>query len=98
MLYLRPNKIDLEDIKQRTNRENLQIAFNFAESEFGITKLLDPEDLDSDVIDEKSVITYISMLYNTMPFIPVLPSHFQIESVIFSSFFFFLLLIKINLN
>lgn len=78
----RPNKINLDNINQRTNRENLQIAFNFAESEFGITKILDPEDLDGDIIDEKSVLTYVSMLYNAMPYIPLLPLQFHVESVI----------------
>ena len=85
----RPDKIDLSKVDYRTNRENLQIAFNFAESEFGITKILDPEDLDCGTVDEKSVITYISMLYNTMPFIPVLPSQFHVESVIFALLTFF---------
>ena len=30
-------------MSKRTNRENLKIAFDFAEAEFGITKILDPE-------------------------------------------------------
>ena len=43
------------------------MAFDLAESEFGVTKLLDPEDLDVGQPDEKSVITYISSLFDALP-------------------------------
>ena len=39
----RPNKISFNGCFQRSNQENLKTAFDFAESEFGITKILDPE-------------------------------------------------------
>ena len=39
----RPDKIDLDKIYQRDNKSNLQQAFDLAESELNITKLLDPE-------------------------------------------------------
>ena len=43
------------------------MAFDLAESEFGVTKLLDPEDVDVLQPDEKSVITYISSLFDALP-------------------------------
>lgn len=42
-------------------------AFNIAERELGVTKLLDAEDVDCPHPDEKSLITYISSLYELFP-------------------------------
>ena len=39
----RPHLIDFRAARQRTNRENLEIAFGIAEKEFGVTRLLDAE-------------------------------------------------------
>lgn len=33
-------------------------------------RLLDPEDVDTDKPDEKSIITYVSTLYQNMPCLP----------------------------
>lgn len=40
---LRPNLVDMERVRRRSNRENLQEAFLLAETELGIPQLLDPE-------------------------------------------------------
>jgi hypothetical protein len=50
-----------------TNRERLANAFDTAEKKFGITPLLDPEDVDVAKPDEKSIITYVSSLYDVFP-------------------------------
>jgi len=43
---------------------NLQLAFDVCERRLGISKLLDPEDVNVEYVDEKSIITYIVTLYH----------------------------------
>lgn len=43
---------------------NLNNAFETAEKEFGLVKLLDPEDVCVDTPDEKSIITYVVTYYH----------------------------------
>ena len=45
---IRPELVDLEKVKGRPNRENLEEAFSIAETELGIPRLLDPEGTWSD--------------------------------------------------
>uniref|UniRef100_A0A8D0A9A9 Microtubule actin crosslinking factor 1 n=1 Tax=Sander lucioperca TaxID=283035 RepID=A0A8D0A9A9_SANLU len=65
----RPDLINMEVVSQQSNRENLEQAFEIAES-LGVTSLLDAEDVDVPVPDEKSVITYVSSIYDVFPKIP----------------------------
>ncbi|TDH03803.1 hypothetical protein EPR50_G00145770 [Perca flavescens] len=65
----RPDLINMEVVSQQSNRENLEQAFEIAES-LGVTSLLDAEDVDVPVPDEKSVITYVSSIYDAFPKIP----------------------------
>ena len=50
-----------------SNQERLQNAFTAAEKKFGIEQLLDPEDVDVAKPDERSIITYVSSLYDVFP-------------------------------
>ncbi|KAL6108824.1 plec [Pungitius sinensis] len=62
-----PRLIDMSQVYRQTNLQNLEQAFNVAESDLGVTRLLDPEDVDVPHPDEKSIITYVSSLYDAMP-------------------------------
>ena len=44
----------------KSNKERLAYAFDLAEKELGIARLLDPEDVDVENPDEKSVMTYVA--------------------------------------
>lgn len=39
----RPDLIDYRQVRRNSPRQNLDLAFSIAESEFGVTKLLDAE-------------------------------------------------------
>ncbi|XP_015788889.1 dystonin isoform X3 [Tetranychus urticae] len=63
----RPDLLDYRNCSTRNNRENLENAFRIGERDLGVTRLLEPEDVDTKNIDEKSMITYISSLYELFP-------------------------------
>ncbi|XP_077577040.1 plectin isoform X8 [Stigmatopora nigra] len=62
-----PRLIDMGKVHHQTNLQNLEQAFYVAEKDLGVTRLLDPEDVDVPHPDEKSIITYVSSLYDVMP-------------------------------
>ncbi|XP_056439450.1 microtubule-actin cross-linking factor 1-like [Gadus chalcogrammus] len=59
----------MEVVTHQSNRDNLEQAFEIAES-LGVTRLLDAEDVDVPSPDEKSVITYVASIYDAFPKIP----------------------------
>ncbi|XP_059607518.1 dystonin isoform X1 [Phlebotomus argentipes] len=63
----RPDIISWRDARSAKPRERLDTAFHVVEKEYGVTRLLDPEDVDTNEPDEKSLITYISSLYDVFP-------------------------------
>ncbi|XP_048010070.1 plectin isoform X7 [Megalobrama amblycephala] len=65
-----PRLIDMSRVYHQSNLENLEQAFSVAEQQLGVTRLLDPEDVDVPHPDEKSIITYVSSLYDAMPRVP----------------------------
>ncbi|NXD11445.1 MACF1 factor, partial [Nothocercus nigrocapillus] len=65
----RPDLVDMERVQRQSNRENLEQAFEIAE-QLGVTRLLDAEDVDVPSPDEKSVITYVSSIYDAFPKVP----------------------------
>eukprot|EP00079_Xenopus_tropicalis_P031958 XP_017945729.1 PREDICTED: plectin [Xenopus tropicalis] len=66
----KPMLIDMNRVYRQKNLENLEQAFGVAERDLGVTRLLDPEDVDVPQPDEKSIITYVSSLYDAMPRVP----------------------------
>ncbi|XP_046471834.1 microtubule-actin cross-linking factor 1 isoform X21 [Neodiprion pinetum] len=63
----RPDLVDWRSARSSQARERLDRVFHIAEREYGVTRLLDPEDVDTPEPDEKSLITYISSLYDVFP-------------------------------
>ncbi|XP_063905660.1 dystonin isoform X27 [Zophobas morio] len=63
----RPDLIDWRTVKTQRASERMETAFYIAEREYGVTRLLDPEDVDTHEPDEKSLITYISSLHEVFP-------------------------------
>nr|XP_039255183.1 nesprin-1-like [Styela clava] len=61
MIYtIQPELVDLGQLGRHTNTENLEHAFQVAEKHLGIPRLLEPEDVDVDRPDEKSIMTYVA--------------------------------------
>ncbi|XP_062293145.1 nesprin-2 isoform X5 [Scomber scombrus] len=67
---LRPQLLDLSLVRSRSNQENLEEAFHLAERELHIARLLEPQDVDVEDPDEKSIMTYVAQFLqysNDMP-------------------------------
>ena len=56
--------MNADALRSSTNRTRLETAFNVAEKELNIPKLLDPEDVDVPKPDEKSIMTYVAQFLN----------------------------------
>ncbi|XP_037953237.1 dystonin isoform X24 [Teleopsis dalmanni] len=76
----RPDLLDWRKARSDRPRERLENAFHVVEKEYGVTRLLDPEDVDTNEPDEKSLITYISSLYDVFPEPPSIHPLFDMES------------------
>ncbi|XP_050460702.1 spectrin beta chain, non-erythrocytic 5 isoform X2 [Cataglyphis hispanica] len=61
----RPDLVNWSELQQNKNIDNLNYAFDVANSELGIPRLLDAEDVDTARPDEKSIITYVASYYHT---------------------------------
>jgi len=55
----RPELLDYDACLEKSNAENLELAFSIAEEHLDIPRLLDVEDVDNDVVDDKSIMTYV---------------------------------------
>lgn len=64
---IKANLINIADMKKESNKTRLQTAFDVAESKLGIARLLDPEDVDVDKPDEKSIMTYVAQFLHKYP-------------------------------
>ncbi|CAH8593189.1 unnamed protein product [Dicrocoelium dendriticum] len=59
--------VKMDELIHRTPKENLEYAFSQAETYLGIPKLLDPEDVDVERPDEKSIMTYVAQFFKAYP-------------------------------
>nr|CRZ24421.1 BMA-ATN-1 [Brugia malayi] len=60
----RPELIDYSKLHKGDPLHNLNLAFDIAEKYLDIPRMLDPEDMVSNVPDEKAVMTYVSSYYH----------------------------------
>lgn len=61
------NLIDINKYRDASNKHRLNTSFNVAETELGIPKLLDPDDVDLAKPDERSVMTYVAQFLHKYP-------------------------------
>ncbi|XP_013777045.2 LOW QUALITY PROTEIN: spectrin beta chain, non-erythrocytic 1-like [Limulus polyphemus] len=61
----RPDLINYDGLNPNNHIDSLNNAFDVAEKELGIPRLLDAEDVDITRPDEKSIITYVASYYHT---------------------------------
>lgn len=54
-------------MSHETNLTRLETAFRLAEDGLGITRLIDPEDVDVDNPDERSIMTYVAQFLHKYP-------------------------------
>jgi len=61
----RPDLLDYDSLSKENNAHNLELAFDIAEKQLGIPRLLDVEDI-ADVArpDERSIMTYVSEYFH----------------------------------
>nr|XP_040015888.1 interaptin isoform X2 [Gasterosteus aculeatus aculeatus]XP_040015890.1 interaptin isoform X2 [Gasterosteus aculeatus aculeatus] len=58
---INPYLVDLTESLSKQPRENIQLAFTIAQHSLDIQPLLEPEDVLGRSLDERSIITYVSM-------------------------------------
>ena len=63
IVVFRPDLINYDGLSLQDPIGNLNNAFDVAEREFEIARLLDAEDVNVAHPDEKSIITYVSLYY-----------------------------------
>lgn len=80
---IRPDLVDMELVRRRSNRENLEDAFTLAEHELGIPRLLDPEGAAS------FPVPVLLHIYNTLTYI-----YIHCAGIIFSNYMQASLIIK----
>ncbi|CAB4070178.1 SYNE1 [Lepeophtheirus salmonis] len=64
---IKPGSVDVKAMVKEENKTRLETAFYVAECKLGIARLLDPEDVDVDSPDEKSIMTYVAQFLHRYP-------------------------------
>uniref|UniRef100_A0A7E4USX4 Spectrin beta chain n=1 Tax=Panagrellus redivivus TaxID=6233 RepID=A0A7E4USX4_PANRE len=60
----RPDLIEYDQLQKSNALHNLRHAFDVAETQLGLPKFLDAEDVNVDTPDDKSIITYVVTYYH----------------------------------
>ncbi|KAG8123766.1 hypothetical protein E2320_019129 [Naja naja] len=63
----RPELFSWDKVTKMAPHERLEHAFNIAKNYLGIEKLLDPEDVAVQLPDKKSIIMYLTSLFEVLP-------------------------------
>lgn len=64
----RPDLFDWNSVvRQQSATQRLEHAFNIAKYQLGIEKLLDPEDVATTYPDKKSILMYVTSLFQVLP-------------------------------
>ncbi|NWY38375.1 UTRO protein, partial [Sylvia atricapilla] len=63
----KPELFSWDKVKKMSPIERLENAFNVAKNHLGIEKLLDPEDVAVQLPDKKSIIMYLTSLFEVLP-------------------------------
>nr|CAD7416103.1 unnamed protein product [Timema poppensis] len=66
----RPDLISYETLQPRQHRQNLNNAFDVANTVLGVPKILDAEDVDRPDSDENSIATYLTSMYHVLSSTP----------------------------
>nr|CAD7569913.1 unnamed protein product [Timema californicum] len=66
----RPDLISYETLQPRQHRQNLNNAFDVANTVLGVPKILDAEDVDRPDPDENSIATYLTSMYHVLSSTP----------------------------
>ena len=64
---IQPGTIDAEAYRNAPNRVRLEAAFQAAEQQLGVARLLDSEDVDVNKPDDKSIMTYVAQFLHKYP-------------------------------
>ncbi|XP_029680499.1 nesprin-1 isoform X2 [Formica exsecta] len=64
---IKANLVNIAAMREVSNKTRLETAFQVAELELGIARLLDPEDVDVPQPDEKSIMTYVAQFLHKYP-------------------------------
>lgn len=64
---IKKNLVDIATLRKESNRGRLETTFDVAKSQLGISRLLDPEDVDVPKPDKKSIMTYVAQFLHKSP-------------------------------